>query len=295
MNSRITIIIILAIAFLIALSQSPSIAADSLLHPLRRQIIQSPPDGCKNVSFLVDKAQNLNLKGWECAARTNTQNLSNQNIGTIIYLHGVADNRSVASGIIPRFTAKGFKVIAYDSRAHGESDGKNCTYGFYEKADLRSILNILENSIKEPIILMGNSMGAAIALQAGENNPRILGIVAAESFSDLRTIVRNRTPAILTDDFLNRGFAIAEERGQFVADEVSPIKAAKHITASVLLIHGADDYETKPEHSQHIFTALNSPKEIIFVKGKGHNQSLDSDEIWQKIEQWVSSLALSKS
>jgi alpha-beta hydrolase superfamily lysophospholipase len=292
MNSKITIIIILAIAFLIVLNQSPSIAADALLHPMRRQIMQSRPDGCKNVSFLVDKDQNLNLRGWECEAITNTQNLSNQNIGTIIYLHGVADNRTVATGIIPRFTAKGFKVIAYDSRAHGESDGKNCTYGYYEKADLQSILNIVGDSGKQPIILMGNSMGAAVALQAGANDPRILGIVAAESFSDLRTIVRDRTPPILTDDFLNQGFAIAEERGKFVADEVSPINAAERITASVLLIHGADDYETRPEHSQRIFTALNSSKEIIFVKGKGHNQSLDNDEIWQKIEQWVSNLAL---
>lgn len=280
------IIILLAIAFLILLIQSPSIAANALLRPMRRQISQSRPDGCKDVSFLVDKDQNLNLKGWECEARTN-----NQNIGTIIYLHGVANNRSVATGVISRFTAKGFKVIAYDSRAHGESDGKNCTYGYYEKTDLRSILNILGNSIKEPIILMGNSMGASVALQAAENEPRILGIVAAESFSDLRTVVRDRTPPILSNDFLSRGFAIAEERGKFIADEVSPVMAAKHITASVLLIHGADDYETKPEHSQRIFTALNSPKEIIFVKGKGHSQSLDNDEIWQKIEQWVSNLA----
>jgi len=99
----------------------------------------------------------------------------------------------------------------------------------------------------------------------------------------------------LSNDFLNRGFAIAEERGRFIADEVSPVKAAKLITASVLLIHGAEDFETKPEHSQRIFAAINSPKEIILVEGKGHNQSLDSEEIWQKIEQWVSNLVLAKS
>jgi uncharacterized protein len=291
MNSKVVIIIILAIAFSIVLSQSPSIAADALLHPMRRQISQARPDGCKDVSFKVGIDKNLNLKGWECEAKISDR----ENIGTIVYLHGVADNRSVATGIIPRFTARGFKVIAYDSRAHGESDGENCTYGYYEKDDLRIILNTLGNRIKEPIILMGNSMGGAVALQAAEKEPRISGIVAAESFSDLRTVVRDRSPTILSNDFLNRGFAIAEERGQFIADEVSPVKAAKQIAASVLLIHGADDSETKPEHSQHIFDALNSPKEIILVKGKGHNQSLDSDEVWQKIEQWVTNLVLSKT
>jgi len=167
MNSKV-IAIIVAIALLILLSQSPSLAANALLHPMRRQISQAHPSVCKDISFIANK--NINLKGWECEAKINNQT----NIGTIIYLHGVADNRSVATGVIQRFTAMGFKVIAYDSRAHGESDGENCTYGYYEKADLRVVLNTIT---AKPIILMGNSMGAAVALQAAENDARISGSV----------------------------------------------------------------------------------------------------------------------
>jgi hypothetical protein len=33
-------------------------------------------------------------------------------------------------------------VIAYDSRAHGESGGDACTYGFFEKEDLRRVLDV---------------------------------------------------------------------------------------------------------------------------------------------------------
>jgi alpha-beta hydrolase superfamily lysophospholipase len=58
-----------------------------------------------------------------------------------VYLHGVADNRSSAVGVIEWFTPRGFDVIAYDSRAHGQSDGTVCTYGFYEKRDLKGVID----------------------------------------------------------------------------------------------------------------------------------------------------------
>jgi pimeloyl-ACP methyl ester carboxylesterase len=78
----------------------------------------------------------LQLKGWQCQAEGARR-------GTIVYLHGIADNRSSAVGAIERFTQRGFDAVAYDSRANGESDGDICTYGFFEKretfSDLRTV------------------------------------------------------------------------------------------------------------------------------------------------------------
>ena len=73
------------------------------------------------------------LKGWQC--RTSAVRL-----GTLVYLHGITDNRTSAAGIIERFGRRGFDVVAYDSRAHGESEGEACTYGFFEKQDLHRVL-----------------------------------------------------------------------------------------------------------------------------------------------------------
>ena len=42
----------------------------------------------------------------------------------------------VAGGAIDRFQRRGVDVVAFDSRAHGESDGEMCTYGYWEKRDL---------------------------------------------------------------------------------------------------------------------------------------------------------------
>jgi pimeloyl-ACP methyl ester carboxylesterase len=218
----------------------------------------------------------LQLKGWQCQAEGARR-------GTIVYLHGIADNRSSAVGAIERFTRRGFDAVAYDSRANGESDGDICTYGFFEKRDLRHILDAVGPG---PIVLIGASLGGAVALQEAAYDPRVTAVVAAETFSDLRTVAVERAPVFFTSGIIARAFHIAEEQAGFSVDDVSPVTAAAGITIPVLLVHGADDTDTPPDHSRRVLAALRGPKRLILVPGARHNQSLNAD-VWNEIERWV--------
>ena len=79
---------------------------------------------------------------------------------------------------------------------------------------------------------------------------------------------------------------LAEQRGRFQVDAVSPLAAAANITAPVLLIHGAADSDTPSDHAQRVFAALGGPKRLILVPGARHNESLRGD-IWSEIELWL--------
>src|SRR5690349_714236 len=103
--------------------------AGGLLHPARSPVRRSTPAGCVDAAFRGD---GVVLRGWRCGSIGPRR-------GAIVYLHGIADNRTSAVGVIERFAPRGFEVIAYDSRAHGESEGDVCTYGFFEKNDLRRV------------------------------------------------------------------------------------------------------------------------------------------------------------
>ncbi len=272
----IGIVAIGIIAFLSAEASSrvPEMAANGLLHPLRRSVFQRIPENCETATFT---GAGVALKGWRCRAGEHPR-------GTIIYLHGVADNRGSASNVIRRYTAKGFDVIAYDSRAHGDSEGSICTYGYFEKEDVRKIVDRIEHG---PIVLMGHSLGAAIAIQAAAGDQRIATVVAAETFSDLRTIARERAPWFLTDDIIARSFLVAEQSGRFEVDAVSPERAAKDVHVPVLLIHGTNDRETPAAHSQRVMSALAGPKRLILVEGVGHNESLRQEKTWIEIDRWI--------
>ena len=251
----------------------PTLGANGLLHPYRRAIDPGARDLYPTLSFA---GANVRLAGWNIPARSPRR-------GTVVYLHGVADNRGSALTAAQRFPDRGFDVVAYDSRAHGESGGDFCTYGFNEKRDLRRVLDQIESG---PVVVIGSSLGAAVGLQAAAEDPRISAVVAAESFCDLKTVATERAPWFFTERAVRRSFALAERIGNFRVEEVSPVAAASRIHVPVFLIHGADDRETYPEHSRRIFDALGGPKRLLILEGAGHNQSLQQST-WAEIENWL--------
>jgi pimeloyl-ACP methyl ester carboxylesterase len=257
----------------IAGSQLPAVGAGGLLHPARRRVVGPPPAICREAAFSGD---GLTLLGWRCPA-------SGGRRGTLVYLHGVADNRMGAAGVADRFGRRGFDLVAYDSRAHGESAGDACTYGFYEKNDLHQVLNTVAAG---PIVLVGTSLGAGVALQEAAHDPRVTAIVAAETFSDLRTVATERAPVFFTPWVIARAFTVAEQQAGFSVDAVSPVVAAAAITQPVLLIHGEADTDTPPAHSQRVLQALAGPKRLILVPGARHNESLRGD-VWNEIDRWI--------
>ena len=189
-----------------------------------------------------------------------------------------------AAGVASRFTAHGLDVIAYDSRAHGESGGAFCTYGYFEKGDLRRVVDTLPSG---PVAVIGTSLGAAIAMQTAAEDSRITTVVAAEIFSDLATVARERAPFFLTDDVIERSLESAEQRGSFDIRAVNPSHAARRITVPVMLIHGALDTDTSPEHSKRVYANLRGPKRLLLVEGAGHNESLGAGAAWREIEDWI--------
>lgn len=257
----------------LAARELPAAGAAGLLHPARHRVLVNPPPTCRETTFT---GEGLELKGWRCQTSAPRR-------GTLVYLHGVADTRASAAGVIERFGRRGFDVIAYDSRAHGQSGGDACTYGFLEKRDLHRVLDVVAPG---PIVLLGTSLGAAVALQEAALDSRVTAVVAAETFSDLRTVATERAPFFFTRGIIASAFERAERDGRFDVDAVSPMVAAADIRIPVLLIHGAADSDTPPDHSRRVLAALAGPKRLILVPGARHNESLRG-AVWSEVERWI--------
>jgi uncharacterized protein len=208
---------------------------------------------------------------------------SGQKRGTLVYLHGVGDNRGSSVGIADHYVPRGFDVIAYDSRAHGDSQGDACTYGYYEKRDLRRVLARID---ARPIILLGSSLGAAVALQTAAEDRRVDAVIAVAAFSDLRTVANERAPFFASKRNVNEALRQAEGSAHFRVDDVSPVGAAARIEVPTIVVHGDHDAETPYQHSTRIFAALREPKRIVLVPNRGHHDSL-TPEVWRDIDGWL--------
>lgn len=265
----------LAIAVVLSLAgcMPASWGAGALLHPSRRPLTMARPAEAQDFTF---SSGGLKLKGWLFTA-------SGARRGTMVYLHGSADNRASGVYIAERFLARGFDALVYDSRAHGESEGNTCTYGYFEKHDLSRAIDGLH---AQPIVVVGVSLGAAVALQAAAEDSRIAAVVAVSSFSDLRTVAKERAPFIASSSNIEAAFKLAEEQAQFKVDEASPLRAAPRVRAPVFLVHGQADVETPPTHSQRLFVALQGERRLLLVPGAGHNDALRPD-VWGQIDPWL--------
>lgn len=273
----IVVVTLPATAAIITRAQLPAIGAGMLLYPARHVSKRAAPESCVDRVFEGVRAK---LAGWVCAAG------SASDLPAIVYLHGIGDNRDSSTGVIDRFVRRGFSVIAYDSRGHGRSEGDRCTYGFFEKQDLRLVLD--QAGVKRAI-LIGHSLGAAVALQEAAIDPRIQAVVAASTFSDLRSIATERAPFVFTPSLIDAAFARAEHDADFVVDEVSPLRAAASLTIPVLVIHGARDRGTLPVNSERVFAALAGPKKLLMIPDAAHNDVLRG-EVWEQIERWLNSV-----
>ncbi len=256
---------------------SPSrIGAAMLLTPLRVPLYATPSAPHENIE--IKSADGLRLEGWLFRPEGKAR-------GLVVLIHGKDINRSHFIEAAEAFTARGYAVLAYDQRAHGRSEGQYVTYGAKEVDDLRRFLDALR---LKPVVLIGESLGAAVALQAAARDDRIRAVVAGASFSDLPTIVREKSPLLFSSEVRSNAVALAEKEGGFRVEDISPVRDAANIHVPALILVGLGDTYIAPTHSMRIYAALAGPKRLIRFDGVGHVDILTHSEAWTAIHNFVS-------
>jgi uncharacterized protein len=262
------------VAVLSAPWTTPRILAAFIVDRVNLPRFDKPSLSYRSVTF---RSGDVELSGWlfEPAAPPR---------GLVIHLHGRMYTRvggiATADALVPR----GYAVFTFDQRAHGASGGEHCTYGQLEKGDLGHAIDTIGIA---PVYVVGHSLGAAVALQAAAEDPRIRAVVAASCYSDLRAALVERTAALrlVTAGQATEAVRLAEQAANFHVDDVSPLGAAARIEVPVFLVHGTRDETTPPRHSQLILAALHGPKHLYLVEGGNHTDLLDvpSAPVWTQI------------
>ncbi len=101
----------------------------------------------------------------------------------LVFIHGWSEDRSYWAAQIEAFLAE-HRVVALDLAGHGASgtDRRNWTIEAFA-ADVRSVVNELNLG---SAILIGHSLGAAVALEAARSMPgRVRAVVLVDAYQDL--------------------------------------------------------------------------------------------------------------
>jgi pimeloyl-ACP methyl ester carboxylesterase len=241
----------------------------------------------------VHTTDGIKLVGWLVWANSVPR-------GTVIYLHGVGDNRISGLGLAKLLAAHGYNTCLFDSRRHGESEGRFCTYGYYEKEDVREIITKLKGAFGPKlgnVGLFGVSMGGAVAIQAAAIDARIAAVIAEGCFLDLRSISLDHQKRIIKVRWkFIHGLVMkrAERIARFKADDVSPRAALEAIHIPILFVHGSRDSVIDAQHSEILYRHAKGPKELYLIRDAYHNNTwtVGGKEYEEKIltffDRWLS-------
>jgi len=108
--------------------------------------------------------------------------------GTFILIHGLFENSSSQFEKAAALVKAGYKVVVYDQRAYGQSEGKYRSGGYFEGNDLQEVIYRLklEDRIIPPLVVWGEDQGATAALKAWVKDRRIDYVIAENTVVDGR-------------------------------------------------------------------------------------------------------------
>ncbi|PRT06158.1 alpha/beta hydrolase [Bacillus wiedmannii] len=215
----------------------------------------------------------------------------------MIFCHGVTVNKMNSVKYARLFLNRGYNVVIYDHRRHGKTGGKTTSYGYYEKHDLKSVVDWLKSRFGTNITLgiHGESMGAATLLQyAGLVEDGADFYIADCPFSDFYGQLQHRLKVefhLPKWPLLPLANAFLKVRDGYTIREVSPIDCIKNINNPVLFIHSKDDDYILADMTKSLYEAKENNKQLYIAERGAHACSYNEnkEEYEAAVDQFLNS------
>jgi pimeloyl-ACP methyl ester carboxylesterase len=170
-----------------------------------------------------------------------------------LYLHGNAGNITHRAWTAAEITAAGSALFLLDYRGYGKSRGAPSEKGLYADADAAYDYLIAHGYQPSQIVLQGESLGTAVAVDLAARRA-CSGLILEAPFTSARAVAGRVLP--LAGPLLVWGF-----------DSKSKIP---RIRAPLLVMHGDRDPVINFDLGRQLFAAAPEPKTFWTVAGAGH-------------------------
>ena len=206
----------------------------------------------------------------------------------VIYLHGNSSSRIEGFRNAPDLLKNGINVVIFDFAGCGLSEGEYISLGWFEKDDVKLIIDFVE---KLPgvlgIGLWGRSMGAATTMFYAHSDPRIKAICMDSPFSDFKLLAKELCSRYITlPNFVlatTMSFVknTVKDKCGLDIDKLKPILYANKTKTPAFFLHAVADELISLEQTLKLVENYAGVKFINVVEG-GHN-SLRQKHVLEKI------------
>jgi len=211
--------------------------------------------------------------GMELAVRT--WSATGEPRASVVLVHGLAatkDNPELVA-VATSLEDRGFKVLAYDARGHGESSGI-CTLGDLERYDVAAAVAAAGRE-GLPVVVVGASMGGIAVLRYAADDPTLAGVVTVSTPADWRL---HRSPGTLALTGMirtraGRAFAARLFRVRLSphwSNAEPPRSLATRLTSPLAVVHGERDRFIPAREAAGLFSASGGERRLFLVPRMGH-------------------------
>ena len=257
-------LLLFVILFVVAGSAALFAIAGALAEP-RLQSVEGPPADLPLVALRIPRADGGSIGAWFASG--------NARQAGILLVHGIRSDRRQMLDRARFLHAAGYSVLLIDLQAHGETPGKQITFGYRESFDVDAAFDYLNARLNgRPVGVIGASLGGAAVL-LGESPVDADAVVLEGVYSSIEQAAGNRMAIRFGE--IGRWLAPLlvwqlEPRLGIHSDELEPIAAIAHLDAPVLIVAGTEDRHTRLDESKALYMRAKSPKQLWLINGARH-------------------------
>jgi hypothetical protein len=178
--------------------------------------------------------------------------------GALLYCHGNAGN---ISHRIPKLRALhdrlGLSILIFDYRGYGRSAGVPSEGGTY--LDARAMRAWLRGRAAGPVVYLGASLGAAVAVTLAAEDPPA-ALVLEAPFASVQAMAHATLPGA----------------GWLFRTRYDAAGTIPRVRAPVLVLHGDADEVVPLRQGRGVFQAAREPKVFATIRGARHNDLLEA-------------------
>jgi pimeloyl-ACP methyl ester carboxylesterase len=203
----------------------------------------------------------------------------------VLLMHGWGGARAQMTGFVDALLFAGYRVVAYDQPAHGESDGT--TTNLLEIAPTMDLIAQKEGPFQAIIAHSFGTLITSYAL-AERNFPPPARLVYFGAFNQLlESLPRFQVLAGLPDEIMDGFRAMLYEKfGRELLESITNELLTPRIHIPALMFHDAADNVTPVEDSRAIAQVWNYVR-YIETDGLGHRGALQSKAIHEQVVKFL--------
>lgn len=200
--------------------------------------------------------------------------------GTLVMLHGLKLDARPMWLASPMAVQAGFDALAIDLRNHGRSPSLPLTFGPEEGREVALIVESLlsAGTIKPPVMLLGYSYGATVALYAAKRLGPQVPVVAVAPFDNaeaatigtLASLKAEQSWSLPSEDKLPDIARAIEKRLMLDLKKINTSQAVAGMPNCALIISGAGDTALPASHADAIARAMpNAKRQVLSSTHEG--------------------------